>query len=42
MRETRLKFSQGSLAVLQKIAHYEEARVKLTHAQPNKSNKICS
>ena len=31
--ETRLKFSQGSVTVLKKIANYQEARVKLRSAQ---------
>ena len=35
-KETRLKFSQGSVIVLQKIANYQEARVKLTNTQLNK------
>ena len=42
IRKTGLKFSQRNLNVLQKIANYEEARVKLTHAQVNKPNKIRS
>ena len=32
----RFKFSQGSVTVLQKIANYQEARVKLTNTQLNK------
>ena len=31
--ETRLKFSQGSVTVLKKIANYQETRVKLTSTQ---------
>ena len=31
MKETRLKFSQGSIMVLQQMANYEEARVRLTN-----------
>ena len=36
IKETRLKFSQGSVTVLLKRANYEEARVKLTNTQLNK------
>ena len=36
IKETKLKFSQGSVTVLSKIANYEEARVKLTNTQLNK------
>ena len=32
----RLKFSQGSITVLQKVANYQVARVKLTNTQVNK------
>ena len=35
-KETRLKFSQGSVTVLSKIANYQEVRVKLTNTQLNK------
>ena len=35
-KETRLKFSQGRIAVLQKMANYEEARGKLINSQLNK------
>ena len=35
-KETRLKFSQGSVTVLSKIVNYQEARVKLTNTQLNK------
>ena len=31
IKEKRLKFSQGSLRVLQEMASYEEARIKLTN-----------
>ena len=31
LKETRLKFSQGNVAVLSKMANYQEARVKLTN-----------
>ena len=37
-KETRVKCSQGSVTVLQKVADYQEARVKLTNTQLNKSN----
>ena len=36
IKETRLKLSQGSATVLQKLASYQEARVKLTNIQLNK------
>ena len=36
IKETCLKFSQGSTTVLQKMARYEEARVKLTNIQLSK------
>ena len=36
INEIRLKFSQGRLTVLQKIANYQEARNKLTNIQLNK------
>ena len=36
IKEMRLKFSQGSVAVLQKMADYEEARVEPTNTQLNK------
>ena len=36
IREMRLKFSQVSLTVLQKILNYQDARVKLTSTQLNK------
>ena len=36
-KETRLKFSQGSVTVLSKMGIYQEARDKLTNTQINKS-----
>ena len=36
MKETRLKFSQGSIMVLQHMANYEEARVRLTNMSLHK------
>ena len=36
IKETRLKFSQGSVTVLQKMANYQVKRVKLTNTQLNK------
>ena len=36
IKETRLKFSQGSVTVLSKIKNYQEARSKLTNKQLNK------
>ena len=33
IKKIRLKFSQGSVTVLSKIANYQEPRVKLTNAQ---------
>ena len=33
----RVTYSQGSATVLQKMANYQEARVKLTNTQLNKS-----
>ena len=35
-RKTRLKFSQGNITVLWKMANNEEVRVKLTNTQLNK------
>ena len=35
IKETRLKFSQGSVTVLQKMAYYQEVRVELTNIQLN-------
>ena len=36
IKETRRTFSQGSVTVLQKMANYQEPRVKLTNIQLNK------
>ena len=36
IKETRLTFSQGSVTVLQKMANYQEPRVKLTNIQLNR------
>ena len=36
IKENRLKFSQGSVTVLKKMANDQEARVKLTNTQLNK------
>ena len=36
IKEARLKFSQGSVEFLLKMANYQEARVKLTNTQLNK------
>ena len=36
IKETRLKFSQRSITVLQKMENYQEARVKVTNTQLNK------
>ena len=36
IKVTRLKFSQRSVAVLQKMANYQEARVQLTNTQLSK------
>ena len=36
IKEMRIYFSQESVTVLQKMANYQEARVKLTNAQLNK------
>ena len=36
IKETRLKFSQGTVILLRKIPNYQEARVKLTKTQLNK------
>ena len=35
-KKVRLKFSAGSVTVLQKMANYQEARVKLTNTQLSK------
>ena len=36
IKESRLKFSQGSVTVLWKMVNYEKARVKLTNMQLDK------
>ena len=36
IKETRVKLSRGSLTALKQLAHYEEARVKLTNTQLSK------
>ena len=36
IKEKKLKLSRGSVTVLQKIAIYEEERVKLTNLQKSK------
>ena len=36
IKETRIKLSQGSVAVIKKMANYKEARVKVTNTQLNK------
>ena len=36
IEEMRLKFSQGSVTVLYKMANYQETRVILTNTQLNK------
>ena len=36
IKETRLKFYQGSVTVLYKTANYQDAKVKLTNTQLNK------
>ena len=36
VKEIRVKFSQGSVTVLQKMANYENANVNLTNAQQKK------
>ena len=38
IEETRLKFSQGSVTLLQKMANYQETRVNSTNTQLNKLN----
>ena len=38
IKETRLKYSQGSVTLLQKVANYQETRVNLTNTQLNKLN----
>ena len=41
IKETRLKFSHGSVIVLYKMTNYQEARVKLTNTQLNQKHN-CS
>ena len=36
IKELRLKFSQGRVTALSKMANYQKARVKLTNAQLSK------
>ena len=36
IKETRTKFSQGSVTVLWRMANYQETRVKLTNTRLNK------
>ena len=36
IKETKLKFFQGSVTILKKMTNYEEARVALTNTQLNK------
>ena len=36
IKKARLKFSQGSVTVLEKMENYQEARVKLANTQLNK------
>ena len=40
IRETRLKFSQGCVTVLQKMVNYKEARVRLTNTQLIKNQNL--
>ena len=40
MKETRLKFSQGSAAVLKKMENYQEARVRLTNTKLKKLKSV--
>ena len=40
MKETRLKFSEGSVTVSWKMANYEEVRAKLTNTQLNKLKSV--
>ena len=41
-KETRLKYSQGSVTLLQKMANYQETRVNLTNTQLNKLNSAAT
>ena len=40
IKEARLKFSQGSVTVLQKMANYEEAKVKVTNTPLKKLKSV--
>ena len=40
IKQERLKFSEGCVKVLRKIANYQEARVKLTNTQLNKLKSV--
>ena len=42
IKETRLKYSQGSVTLLQKVANYQETRVNLTNTQLNKLNSAAT
>ena len=42
IKETRLKYSQGSVTLLQKMANYQETRVNLTNTQLNKLNSVAT
>ena len=42
IKETRLKYSQGSVTLLQKMANYPETRVNLTNTQLNKLNSAAT
>ena len=42
IKETRLKYSQGSVTLLQKMANYQETRVNLTNTQLNKLNSAAT
>ena len=42
IKETRLKYSQGSVTLLQKMANYRETRVNLTNTQLNKLNSAAT
>ena len=40
IKETRLKFSQGSITALKKMANYDKTRVKLINSQLNKLKSV--
>ena len=42
IKETRLKYSQGSVTLLQKMANYQETWVNLTNTQLNKLNSAAT